>query len=331
MEALEPYSPYLRGAPLGLPFSLDEQTVKNGLNFRLTTTLGDLDLFGEMAGVGPYNELLPNSDEVQALGVTFLCVGLDRLIHMKRAARRPKDLEAIAELRVILEEEQHAASKTESMARDYGQILKDAIENQSVLRFLYNGQARVVEPRTYGISTSGNEVLRGYQREGGSASGTAARLKLFELAKISKLEMTGDRFASARPEHNPNDSAMIAVGASPSMKVGVSSELAAVVAGGGFSVRAVLGIDKANAKRRPVSCIRMDAAACPSGRTGKADRNGCCLAPGNWRKDSDGTRGPTSGDAAREIERVIPANDEPAPELLASAGDLQLILFAGYA
>lgn len=211
VEALEPYSPYLSGAPLGLPFSLDEQTVKNGLNFTPTTTLGDLDLFGEMAGVGPYNELLPNSDEVQALRVTFLCAGLDRLIHMKRAARRPKDLEAIAELRVTLEEEQHAASKTESMARDYGQILKDAIENQCVLRFLYNGQARVVEPRTYGISTSGNEVLRGYQREGGSVSRTAARLKLFELAKISKLEMTGDRFASARPEHNPNDSAMIEV------------------------------------------------------------------------------------------------------------------------
>ncbi len=208
VETLKPYSPCLRGAPAGLPFILDEQTVKHGLNFTLTTTLGDLDLFGEIAGVGPYNEVLPNSDEVQAFGVTFLCVGLDRLIHMKRAARRPKDLEAIAELRVILEEEEHAATEAEGIARELGRILTEAIQKQSVVRFFYNGQLRVVEPQTYGISTSGNEALRGYQREGGSTSGTAARLKLFELAKISKLEVTAERFAGARPEHNLHDCAM---------------------------------------------------------------------------------------------------------------------------
>jgi hypothetical protein len=208
---LKPYSPYLRGVPPGLPFSLDEETVKNGLNFTLTTTLGELDLFGEIAGAGGYHDLLPYSDEVAAFGVTFLCVGLDRLIHMKRAARRPKDLEAIAELRVILEEEQNATREAEGMVRDLGQILKTAIEKQSVVRFVYNGRERIVEPQTYGISTTGNELLRGYQREGGSRSETAARLKLFELAKISKLEVSGERFAGARPEHNPDDSAMVEV------------------------------------------------------------------------------------------------------------------------
>jgi len=33
-----------------------------------------------------------------------LCLGLARLIRVKRAAGRPKDLEAIAELEAILEE-----------------------------------------------------------------------------------------------------------------------------------------------------------------------------------------------------------------------------------
>jgi hypothetical protein len=33
-----------------------------------------------------------------------LCLGLERLIEVKRAAGRPKDLEAIAELQTILEE-----------------------------------------------------------------------------------------------------------------------------------------------------------------------------------------------------------------------------------
>lgn len=36
--------------------------------------------------------------------VEFLCVDLKTLIRLKRAAGRPKDLEAIAELEVLLEE-----------------------------------------------------------------------------------------------------------------------------------------------------------------------------------------------------------------------------------
>jgi len=221
VETLKPYSPYLRGAARGLPFTLDEQTVKNGLNFTLTTTLGDLDLFGEIAGAGGYHDLLPYSDEVDAFGVNFLCVGLDRLIHMKRAARRPKDLEAIAELRVILEEAEDAATEPDGMKADVGQILKTAIEKRSVLRFFYNGKARIVEPQTYGISTTGNEVLRGYQQEGAGTMGTVARLKLFEVAKISKLEVTDERFGGARPEHNPDDSAMVEVFATlPKSKTG---------------------------------------------------------------------------------------------------------------
>lgn len=41
-KALEPFSPYLRGAPPGLPFRLDAETLERGLNFTLTTELGDI-------------------------------------------------------------------------------------------------------------------------------------------------------------------------------------------------------------------------------------------------------------------------------------------------
>ncbi len=103
-ETLRPYTPYLRGAPPGLPFVFDEGTIRNGLNFTLTASLGDFDLLGEVAGGGTYQGLLPCSQRVQAGEVSFLCVTLERLIQLKRAAGRPKDLEAIAELQVILEE-----------------------------------------------------------------------------------------------------------------------------------------------------------------------------------------------------------------------------------
>ncbi len=104
VAALEPYAPYLRGAPPGLPFRFDERTVRNGLNFTLSTTLGDLDLLGEIAGGGTYEQLLMHSTEVTAFGVICRCVTLEHLIQLKRAAGRPKDLEAIAELQAILEE-----------------------------------------------------------------------------------------------------------------------------------------------------------------------------------------------------------------------------------
>jgi predicted nucleotidyltransferase len=87
-----------------LPFQLDLPTLRNGLNFTLTTSVGDLDLLGEVVGGGTYRELLPRSIEVEAFGVTFRCVDLPTLVRLKRAAGRPKDLESIAELEALLEE-----------------------------------------------------------------------------------------------------------------------------------------------------------------------------------------------------------------------------------
>lgn len=94
----------MRGAPPGLPFKLDVATLRNGLNFTLTTAVGDLDLLGEVVGGGGHRELLPHTIEVEAFGVQFKCVDLPTLIKLKRAAGRPKDLESIAELEALREE-----------------------------------------------------------------------------------------------------------------------------------------------------------------------------------------------------------------------------------
>lgn len=83
----------------------DVETLRAGLNFTLTTSLGDIDLFGEIVGGGDYEQLVDDAVAVQLDGLEFLCLGLQRLIAVKRAAGRPKDLEAIAELEVIRDEE----------------------------------------------------------------------------------------------------------------------------------------------------------------------------------------------------------------------------------
>jgi hypothetical protein len=109
--ALRNHRPYLRGAPPGLPFSWDEETIKAGLNFTLTTSVGDLDLLGEVTGGGDYDQLLPFTEELKAFGVNCCFVTLERLIQLKRAAGRPKDLEVIAELQALLEERRRSGQK----------------------------------------------------------------------------------------------------------------------------------------------------------------------------------------------------------------------------
>jgi hypothetical protein len=84
-----------------LPFSFDAATVTRGLNFTLDTTLGPLDLLGEVAGGGAYDALLPHTEPVELFGYPCRTVSLDALIRLKRAAGRPKDHEMLAELEAL--------------------------------------------------------------------------------------------------------------------------------------------------------------------------------------------------------------------------------------
>jgi predicted nucleotidyltransferase len=67
-------------------------------------------LLGEVAGGGFFEELLPFTQELETFGVRCRFVTLEKLIQLKRAAGRPKDLEAIAELQALLEERQRGTS-----------------------------------------------------------------------------------------------------------------------------------------------------------------------------------------------------------------------------
>lgn len=102
--ALAPFAPYLRGAPPGLPFAWTRATLERGLNFTLTTSLGDLDLLGEITGGGHFEDLVSHAVTLEIFGQRVLCLDLPWLIKVKRAAGRPRDLDALAELEALLEE-----------------------------------------------------------------------------------------------------------------------------------------------------------------------------------------------------------------------------------
>jgi hypothetical protein len=90
-----------------LPFALDVATLQRGLNFTLTTDAGWLDLLGEIAGGGAFEQLLPHTVEMTIDGRANRVLDLRWLIAVKRAAGRPKDLETIAELEALLAEIEH--------------------------------------------------------------------------------------------------------------------------------------------------------------------------------------------------------------------------------
>ena len=103
VKALAPLHPYLRGAPKDLPFIFDAKTLQNGLNFTLSTDVGDIDLLGEVKGVGEYSEVVKCSERLQIYDIECYILTLEGLIKAKIAVGRPKDLRLLTELEALLQ------------------------------------------------------------------------------------------------------------------------------------------------------------------------------------------------------------------------------------
>lgn len=91
----------LRETPEDVPFLLDEKTLKMGMNFTFKTRLGDLDLLGEVAGLGDYNKVKEQAEPMDLYGLKVYVLTLDGLICSKRAVQRPKDQMHLKELAAI--------------------------------------------------------------------------------------------------------------------------------------------------------------------------------------------------------------------------------------
>lgn len=103
VAALSPFIPQPRKWPEGLPFIFDETTLRNGTNFTFETTIGDIDLLGELKGVGDYSDAIARSVVYTIYGVEINALDLDALIDSKKAADRPKDHLVLPELLALRE------------------------------------------------------------------------------------------------------------------------------------------------------------------------------------------------------------------------------------
>ena len=76
----------------------DAATLASGANFTMETDAGGLDLFNEIPGAAPYEDLRERALVIDLDGLTVRVAGRDDLIRIKRAAGRPQDLDDIAAL-----------------------------------------------------------------------------------------------------------------------------------------------------------------------------------------------------------------------------------------
>src|SRR5262249_10941950 len=102
-DALAPFHPRPREFPEGVPFVWDERTLRNTTVLVLQTSLSDIDLLAEVAGVGAYEAVKAPSVEVHAVERELHGTDLRSLILAKRTAGREKDMYALPELEGLLE------------------------------------------------------------------------------------------------------------------------------------------------------------------------------------------------------------------------------------
>ena len=90
-SVLTPLNPRPRNFPENLPYIFDWTTLQQGTNFTFETSMGDVDLLGEVKGIGSYDDLVPVSIQVDLEGFPTRILSIPSLIVAKRAAGRPKD------------------------------------------------------------------------------------------------------------------------------------------------------------------------------------------------------------------------------------------------
>ena len=91
--------------PASLPFVWDWTTLQNGTNFTFTTSLCDIDLLGEVPGIGAYEEVLAISITLDFEGVPVRVFSIDGLIKAKETAGREKDKAGLNELYALRDSE----------------------------------------------------------------------------------------------------------------------------------------------------------------------------------------------------------------------------------
>lgn len=100
---LAPLRPRPRDVPTELPFVWSAAKLDRRTEIKLATTAGPIDLLAEVSGLGSYQQVKASAKLVDAFDRRVWTLDLRGLIDSKRAAGRPKDLQALPEPESLLE------------------------------------------------------------------------------------------------------------------------------------------------------------------------------------------------------------------------------------
>lgn len=100
-RALSDLHPVHRMTPGGRPLELTAANAGEFRNLYLDTDLGHLDCLSEVLGLGGYDQVKRASVPVEIEGRALRVLTLDALITAKEAMNRPRDREAVHQLKAV--------------------------------------------------------------------------------------------------------------------------------------------------------------------------------------------------------------------------------------
>ena len=106
-KALADLHPVHRMTPNRKPLELTPDNIKGLKNLYLDTDLGTLDCIGFVEGIGDYEQVTKVSRKIETDGLTLNILTIDALIQAKEAMRRPRDRQAVIQLKAIREQKNH--------------------------------------------------------------------------------------------------------------------------------------------------------------------------------------------------------------------------------
>jgi hypothetical protein len=84
-------------------------------------------------------------------------------------------------------------------------IICDAIRSKRLIRFIYDGYERIVEPHLHGINTANHEMLSGWLVGGWSESRPEPGWRNYLVREMNDVHALADTFDGPRPRYNAFD------------------------------------------------------------------------------------------------------------------------------
>jgi hypothetical protein len=80
----------------------------------------------------------------------------------------------------------------------------DAIRSRRLLRFVYDGYERIIEPHSHGINSANHEVVSGWLVGGWTKTETEPGWRNYLVTDMHDVHVLAESFAGPRPGFNPH-------------------------------------------------------------------------------------------------------------------------------